>query len=354
MVKRTSFEGDSCPIARSLEAIGDWWSLLIIREALFGLRRFGEFQSKLGMAKNILSVRLRSLVEHGILATAPASDGSAYQEYVLTPKGRGTLPDPGRAPAMERGVRRSRPRRSTPILVDREKGRPVKKLELRAEDGRLLSPADIDAEAPAGAATAVSLIAARCHHTVIASAARQSRVSPRRDSGLLRCARNDCVGGLGTKYRRPQMARTPHSGAAMPLLAIVYFSISGTTEKLAHAVARGADGMADVALCRITGDDIVSGRFQNERFLETIDGASAVAFGSPTYMGGPAAQFKLLRRFERQMEQQAWANKIAAGFTTRLRRRRSTPHIDLLLLLAARAARCGLDIPGGRTGAAIV
>jgi len=44
MVKRTSFEGDSCPIARSLEAIGDWWSLLIIREALFGLRRFGEFR----------------------------------------------------------------------------------------------------------------------------------------------------------------------------------------------------------------------------------------------------------------------------------------------------------------------
>src|SRR5205823_11314105 len=48
MVKRTSFEGDGCPIARSLEAIGDWWSLLIIREALFGLRRFGEFQTKLG------------------------------------------------------------------------------------------------------------------------------------------------------------------------------------------------------------------------------------------------------------------------------------------------------------------
>ena len=89
MVKRTSFEGDACPIARSLEAIGDWWSLLIIREALFGLRRFGEFQSKLGMAKNILSARLRALVDHGILTTAPASDGSPYEEYVLTPKGRG-------------------------------------------------------------------------------------------------------------------------------------------------------------------------------------------------------------------------------------------------------------------------
>lgn len=141
MVKRTSFEGDACPIARALEATGDWWSLLIIREALFGLRRFGEFQNKLGMAKNILSVRLRALVEHGILATAPASDGSAYQEYVLTPKGRGTFPI---LVALRQWSEEfdDAPEEIATILVDREKGRPVKKLEMRAEDGRLLSPAD--------------------------------------------------------------------------------------------------------------------------------------------------------------------------------------------------------------------
>ena len=92
MVKRTSFERRECPIARSLDAIGDWWSLLIIRDALLGIRRFGEFQKSLGLAKNILTVRLRALVDRGILATAPASDGSAYQEYVLTPKGRGLFP----------------------------------------------------------------------------------------------------------------------------------------------------------------------------------------------------------------------------------------------------------------------
>jgi DNA-binding HxlR family transcriptional regulator len=141
MVKRTSFEGDACPIARSLEAIGDRWSLLIIREALFGLRRFGEFQSKLGMAKNILSTRLRALVDHGILTTAPASDGSPYEEYVLTPKGRGVFP-------VLVALRQwgedfdDRPSEIATILVDREKGRPVKKLELHAEDGRLLAPAD--------------------------------------------------------------------------------------------------------------------------------------------------------------------------------------------------------------------
>src|ERR1700704_6365784 len=92
MVKRTSFEGDGCPVARSLDAIGDWWSMLIIRDALLGARRFGEFQKSLGLAKNILTARLRTLIGRGILKTAPASDGSAYQEYVLTAKGRGGFP----------------------------------------------------------------------------------------------------------------------------------------------------------------------------------------------------------------------------------------------------------------------
>ena len=107
MVKRTSFERDDCPVARSLDAIGDWWSMLIIREALFGVSRFGEFQKKLGLAKNILTVRLRALVDQGILKTAPASDGSAYQEYLLTPKGRGVFPILVALAAMERGVRRA-------------------------------------------------------------------------------------------------------------------------------------------------------------------------------------------------------------------------------------------------------
>jgi DNA-binding HxlR family transcriptional regulator len=141
MVKRTSFEGDACPIARSLEAIGDWWSLLIIREALFGVRRFGEFQGKLGLAKNILAARLRSLVEHGILKTAPASDGSAYQEYVLTAKGRGVFPI---LVALRQWSEEfdDRPEEIATILVDRDSGRPVRRLELRAEDGRLLNQGD--------------------------------------------------------------------------------------------------------------------------------------------------------------------------------------------------------------------
>jgi len=137
VVKRTSFEKAECPIARSLDVLGDWWSRLIIRDAFLGLRRFGEFQKNIGLAKNILTVRLRALVDQGILTTAPASDGSAYQEYVLTPKGRGVFPI---LVALRQWSEEfsGEPQGFSTLLVDRGKGRPVRKLELRSEDGRLL------------------------------------------------------------------------------------------------------------------------------------------------------------------------------------------------------------------------
>jgi len=120
MVKRTSFEKAECPIARSLDVIGDWWSLLIIRDALLGKRRFNEFQKSLGLAKNILTVRLRAMVEHGILKTAPASDGSAYQEYLPTPKCRGVFPV---LVALRQWSEEfdDRPEEIATLLVDREK-----------------------------------------------------------------------------------------------------------------------------------------------------------------------------------------------------------------------------------------
>jgi DNA-binding HxlR family transcriptional regulator len=141
MVKRTNLEHDGCPIARALDAIGDWWSLLIVRDALLGRRRFGEFQKSCGAAKNILTVRLRNLVDRGILKLEPASDGSAYQEYVLTEKGRGVFPI---LVALRQWSEEfdAHPEEIESLLVDREKGRPVKKLELHAQDGRLLSVGD--------------------------------------------------------------------------------------------------------------------------------------------------------------------------------------------------------------------
>lgn len=141
MVKRVSHKDSMCGVARPLDAIGDWWSLLIVRDAFDGLRRFGEFQKDLGLAKNILAARLRSLVAHGIMDTVPASDGSPYQEYVLTEKGRGLFP-------LLVALRQwgedffFEPDEAHVLLVDRKSGLPVRKLELRSQDGRVLGPED--------------------------------------------------------------------------------------------------------------------------------------------------------------------------------------------------------------------
>ncbi|TCO61055.1 winged helix-turn-helix transcriptional regulator [Actinocrispum wychmicini] len=141
MPKRTSHKDASCTVARPLDAIGDGWSLLIIRDALEGLRRFGEFQRSLGLAKNILSARLHSLVAHGLMTTVPASDGSAYQEYVLTAKGRGLFPV---LVALRQWSQEHffTPDETRAQLVDSEHHEPVAKIEIRSADGRLLGPED--------------------------------------------------------------------------------------------------------------------------------------------------------------------------------------------------------------------
>ncbi len=140
-MKRTSFEDADCPVARSLDSIGDWWSLLIVRDVLAGKRRFGELQKGLGMAKNILAARLRKLVERGILEQVPASDGSAFSEYVATERGRKLFPV--RVALGQWGLdnyfQGGEPYRE---LVDRKKGKPLAKIEVRAADGRVLRPED--------------------------------------------------------------------------------------------------------------------------------------------------------------------------------------------------------------------
>ena len=141
-MKRKCLEEDECPVARALDAIGDWWSLLIIRDAFHGVRRFCEFERSLGVAKNILTVRLRKLVAVGILEVAPASDGSKYQEYVLTKKARGLYLVIVALKQWEESCLDSKEARDH-VLVDRKRGQPVRPLELRAKDGRLLGPDDV-------------------------------------------------------------------------------------------------------------------------------------------------------------------------------------------------------------------
>ena len=140
MVKRTSHKEAGCPVARPLDAIGDWWSLLIIRDAFEGLRRFGEFQRSLGLARNILSARLRNW-----WSTASGHcAGIRWQRLSRVPADReGARPVPGAGGAAPVGrdycFGADRP---AVRLLDREHAQPVRHTELRAQDGRLLGPDD--------------------------------------------------------------------------------------------------------------------------------------------------------------------------------------------------------------------
>jgi DNA-binding HxlR family transcriptional regulator len=150
VVKRTSHQDETCAVARPLDVIGDGWSLLIIRDAFDGLRRFGQFQKSLGLAKNILSARLQSLVTHDVLRTVPATDGSRHHEYELTAKGLDLFPvlaalrQWGDRHFFEPGEVRAR-------LVDREQHLPVATVEVRSADGRLLTPAETEITMTTGA-----------------------------------------------------------------------------------------------------------------------------------------------------------------------------------------------------------
>jgi len=86
-MQRKSLISDECPIARSLERVGEWWSILIMRDALHGLRRFDEFSRSLGIAPNMLTRRLNGLVEAGMLERRPYSERPPRYEYVPTAKG---------------------------------------------------------------------------------------------------------------------------------------------------------------------------------------------------------------------------------------------------------------------------
>ncbi|MER6611397.1 helix-turn-helix domain-containing protein [Streptomyces sp. NPDC000927] len=77
----------TCPVMCTADLVGDRWTLLILRDAFTGIRRFSQFQRSLGIAKNILSDRLSGLVRVGVLRTEPASDGTSYRAYALTDKG---------------------------------------------------------------------------------------------------------------------------------------------------------------------------------------------------------------------------------------------------------------------------
>lgn len=92
IMQRTSFSSIKCPAARALDSVGDWWSILILRDAFQGLSRFDEFQKSLGIAPNILTRRLKHLTDEGLFDRRCYNARPARYEYVLTPKGRDFFP----------------------------------------------------------------------------------------------------------------------------------------------------------------------------------------------------------------------------------------------------------------------
>lgn len=126
-----------CSIAAALAAVGERWSFLILRGAFNGLRHFEEFQSTLGIARNILSSRLAALVENGILERQPDPTDRRKVAYVLTDKGVDLLPV--LISLRQWGEKWVSDAPSNPVLVDRETRRPIAPMAVRAQDGRTLS-----------------------------------------------------------------------------------------------------------------------------------------------------------------------------------------------------------------------
>jgi DNA-binding HxlR family transcriptional regulator len=87
-VRRTRFDEAECPIARVTDLFGDWWTPLVLRDAMYGITRFADFQHELGVSRAVLTQRLTRLVDEGLLDRVPYQDRPVRHEYVLTDKGR--------------------------------------------------------------------------------------------------------------------------------------------------------------------------------------------------------------------------------------------------------------------------
>lgn len=87
-MQRTSFESMECSVARCLDVVGEWWSLLLVRDAMLGVTRFDDFQARLGISRNILTRRLSRLVDSGVFKRVQYSEHPPRSEYRLTAKGR--------------------------------------------------------------------------------------------------------------------------------------------------------------------------------------------------------------------------------------------------------------------------
>ena len=130
-----------CALPAALEAMGERWSFLILRAAFNGLHHFEEFQSTLGIARNILANRLGRLVDHEILSREAMADDRRKVEYRLTQKGAELLPV--MLALRQWGEKWEACAPSTPVLVDQRDHQPIRKITIHSHDGRELGLADL-------------------------------------------------------------------------------------------------------------------------------------------------------------------------------------------------------------------
>ncbi len=141
---RKRFDDMNCSVARALDLLGEWWTILIIREALAGTRRFEDFQQRLGIARNILTSRLRKLTDQGVLERVAAQEGGRRKVYRLTRKGQDLLPV--LVALMQWGDRWiAGPGREPLRLVERASGLGIARVTVQNLYGRTLGLGDLRA-----------------------------------------------------------------------------------------------------------------------------------------------------------------------------------------------------------------
>ena len=135
-MRQSSFNNMGCPIAGALEHFGDWWSLLIMRDALDGFTRFDEFQENLGIAPNILTRRLKSLTAAGLLERRQYSERPARYEYLLTESGRDL--GPVIVALYLWGIKHTDLDHHSVVLVDQDSGAEIEPVYVDRRSGRPL------------------------------------------------------------------------------------------------------------------------------------------------------------------------------------------------------------------------
>jgi DNA-binding HxlR family transcriptional regulator len=179
--KRSRIANKECSMARAMEVVGDRWSILILREAYYGVKRFDEFEYYVGVAPNILSSRLKKFVDAGVMTRIPLPEHSGRYEYQLTEKGRDFFPA---YLALKKWGDDwlAEPEGPQVVFRDRAAGRAIKYPKLLTANGKPLRLEDVEVVAGAGAVAFNRKRFGGAADAGPAKAGTKSRVSPRRRS----------------------------------------------------------------------------------------------------------------------------------------------------------------------------